>query len=74
MSEPLCYIKYKGFSCDGRGSPSFCGVTTDRKKAIEHMKSVDKRKPYSFGHVIIASEDGELNRWDLYSNVSWKNK
>ena len=58
------FILYDGTSPDGRGSPQFCGRTTDPIEARKHFLKCDS-DPYSTGRVRIVTDREEGIAWRL---------
>lgn len=65
----IYYLKYSGFSCDGRGPTIFNGVTEDIEEVKSFLKIVDKSRPYGWGHIIVADENGEVERWNYLKDA-----
>lgn len=49
------YLLWGGTSGDGRGTPTYVGLTEDKAKALSHA-CVQASDPYALGHVDIATE------------------
>ena len=64
---PIWYLLYSGSSEDGRGYPQYTGRTLSKEVAYKHYLEVSK-SPYSFGRVIIISDDRE----ELANSKTWE--
>ncbi len=67
------YLLFEGFSCDGRGEPSYVSRTSDYEEAKKFLQK-NSDSPYHFDRVIVVTDFeykqfhsiNDLENWKLF--------